>query len=128
MDGIDKTNLSDQTKFRLDETKKIKDYFNTEINERKLCSKKMSKYVTTFHYIDKILIILNATTGGVYIISHATVVGVPIGISSAEFSIAFALTTGIIKKLLKATRNKQTNKNMIKLLFWLKANLVALRL
>ena len=73
MNEIDKTKLSDQTKFRLDEIKKIENYFNSEINQRKLCSKKLSKYVTTFNYIDKILIVLNAATGGVCIISHATV-------------------------------------------------------
>ena len=79
--------MSDQTKFRLDEIKKIEDYFNSEINQRKLCSKKLSKYVSTFNYIDKILIVLNATTGGVCIISHETVVGAPVGIASAGFTI-----------------------------------------
>ena len=97
MDEIDKTNLSDQTKFRLDEIKKIENYFNSEINQRKLCSKKLSKYVSAFNYIDKIFIVFNATTGGVCIISHATVVGAPVGIASAGVTIVFALTTGIIK-------------------------------
>ena len=54
MDEIDKTKLSNQTKFRLDEIKEIENYFNSESNQRKLCSKKLSKYVTTFDYIDKI--------------------------------------------------------------------------
>ena len=97
MDEIDKTNLSDQTKFRLDEIKKIENYFNSEINQRKLCSKKLSKYVSAFNYIDKIFIVFSATTGGVCIISHATVVGAPVGIASAGVTIVFALTTGIIK-------------------------------
>ena len=60
MNEIDKTKLPDQTKFRLDEIKKIENYFHEEINQRKLSTKKLSKYVTTFHYIDKILIVLNA--------------------------------------------------------------------
>ena len=81
MNEIDKAKLSDQTKLRLDEIKKIEDYFNSEINQRKLCSKKLSKYASTFNYIDKILIVLNATTGGVCIISHAAVVGAPVGIA-----------------------------------------------
>ena len=55
MNEIDKTNLSDQTKFRLNEISKIENYFNSEINQRKLCSKKLSKYVSAFDYIDKIL-------------------------------------------------------------------------
>ena len=92
MNEIDKTNLSDQTKFRLNEISKIENYFNSEINQRKLCSKKLSKYVSAFDYIDKILIVLNATTGGVCNISHATVVGPPVGIASAGFTIVFFLT------------------------------------
>ena len=58
MDEIDKTKLTDQTKFKLGEIKKIENYFSSEINQRKLCIKKLSKYVTIFNYIDKILIVL----------------------------------------------------------------------
>ena len=47
MDEIDKTKLSDQTKFRLDDIKKINNYFHGEINQRKLSSKTLNKYVTT---------------------------------------------------------------------------------
>ena len=99
MNEIDKTKLSDQTKFRLNEIRKIQNYFNSEINHRKLCSKKLSKYVSTFNYIDKILIVLNTTTGKVCIISHASVIGVAIGIASAGFTIVLALATGIIRGL-----------------------------
>ena len=63
--AIDKTNLSEQTKFRLGEISKIENYFIEKINQRKSCSRKLSKYVTTFDYIDKILIVLSAATGGV---------------------------------------------------------------
>ena len=66
--AIDKTDLSEQTKFRLDEISKIENYFIKEINQRKSCSQKLSKYVTTFDNIDKILIVLSGTTGGVSII------------------------------------------------------------
>ena len=87
MNETDKTKLSDTTKFRLGKIKKIETYFHEEINQRKLSSKKLSKCITTFNYIDKILNVLNATTGGVCIISHATVVGAPVGIASAGFTI-----------------------------------------
>ena len=126
MNEIDKTNLSDQTKFRLDEISKIENYFNSEINQRKLCSKKLSKYVTTFSCIDKILIVLNATTGGVCIISHVIVVGAPVGIASAGITIVFSLATGIITKLLKTTRNKK--KKHDKILTLAKINSMALKL
>ena len=48
MNEIDRTNLTDQTKFRLNKISKIENYFNSEINQRKLFNKKLSKYVTAF--------------------------------------------------------------------------------
>ena len=73
--------MTNQTKFRLSEISKIDNYFNSEINQRKLCSKKLSKYVTTLDYMDKILIVFSAITGGVCIISHANIVGASVGIA-----------------------------------------------
>ena len=107
MDEINKINLSEQTKFRLDEISKIENYFIEEINQRKSCSQKLNKYVTTFDYIDKILIVLSATTGGVSIISFTSIIGAPVGIASASFTLIFSLTTGIVKKLLNITRKKK---------------------
>ena len=97
MDGIGKRNLSEQTKDPLSEIIAIENYFHQEINQRKSCSKKLSKYVTDFDYIDKILIVLSAASSGVCIISSASVVGAPVGIASANFTLIFSLTTGIIK-------------------------------
>ena len=119
---IDKAKLTEQTKIRLDIISEIENYFHQEINQRKLCSKKLSKYVAAFDYIDKVLIVLVATNGGVSIISFSNVVGAPIRIASASFTLFFSLTTGIIKKFLSITRNK---KNMIKFLCWLKVNSIA---
>ena len=107
MNEINKINLSEQTKFRLSEIIGIENYFHQEINQRKSCSKKLNKYVTTFDYIDKILIVLSATTGGVSIISFTSIIGAPVGIASASFTLIFSLTTGIVKKLLSITRKKK---------------------
>ena len=109
VETIDRTNLTEQTKFRLDEISKIENYFHEEINQRKSCSKKLSKYVAAFDYIDKILIALSATSGGVSIISFTSVVGASVGIASASFILIFSLTTGIVKKLLSITRSKICN-------------------
>ena len=91
----------------MNEISKIENYFNSEINQRKLCSKNLSKYVTAFDYIDKILIVFCATTGGVCIVSHAIVIGAPLGITSAGFTIAFSLATGIIKRIIKRNKNQK---------------------
>ena len=65
---------------------------------------------------------MNATTGGVCIISHATVVATPVGIASAGFTILFSLATGITKKLLKRTRNEKKKHNKILMLAKSKLN------
>ena len=92
----------------------MENYFINEINERKSCSKKLSKYVTTFDYIDKILIALSATTGGISIISFTSIIGVPAGNASASFTLILSIVTGTIKKLLNITEAKR--KSMIKFL------------
>ena len=51
--------------------------------------KKISKYVTAFDYIDKILIVLSSTTGGVSICSFTSIVGAPVRIASASFTLVF---------------------------------------
>ena len=103
--------LSDQTKFRLNEVNKIKDYFNSEIQERKTMSKKVSKYIAAFDYIDKSLIVLSVTSGGISIISFTSIIGVPARLAS--FTLIFSLTTRIIKKLSKVTRKKTKKHNKI---------------
>ena len=70
-------------------------------------SKKLSRYVTIFDYIDKILIVLSATTEGISIVSFTTTTGAPVSIVSASFTLIFSLTTGIIKKLLNMTIHKK---------------------
>ena len=119
---IDKTKLTEQTKIRLDKITEIESYFHQEINQRKLCSKKFSKYVVALDYIDKILIVLGATSGGVSIISFTSVVGTPVGIVSASFTLIFSLTTGIIKKLLSIARNKKKKYDKILMLAKSKLN------
>ena len=122
MNEIHKTNLTDQTKYRLNEITKTENYFNSEINQRKLCSRKLSKYVAAFDYIDKVLIVLSATNGGVCIISSVSVVGAPVGVAGASFTLMFSLTTGIIKKLLSITRNKKKKHDKILMLAKSKLN------
>ena len=96
--AINKTNLSEQTKFRLDEISKIENYFIGEISRRKACSKKLSKYVAVFDYIDQALIVLSATRGGVSIILFTSIVGAPVGMASEILTLFFSLTTGITKE------------------------------
>ena len=125
IEAIDRTDLSEETKFSLDEISKIGSHFIEKINQRKSCSKKLRKYVAVFDYIDQALIFLNATNGGVSIISFKNIVGAPVGIANASLTLFFSLTTGIIKILLNITRKKR--KRMTKFLCWLKVNRIGLK-
>ena len=76
MKEIINSNISDHTKFRLNETNEIKDYFNSEIQAGKAMSKNLGKYIAAFDNKNKNLIVLSATSGGVSIILFASVIGV----------------------------------------------------
>ena len=110
IDAIDRTNLTNQTKFRLDEISKIENHFIEEINRRRSCSKKLSEYVAVFDYIDQALIVLRATSGGVSTISFTTIAEAPVGIASASLTLFFSPTTGIVEKILNITRKKKKKK------------------
>ena len=113
---------SSEKQVRLNKIDEIKDYFVAEIKERELMSKRLSKYITSFDYFNKSLIVLFVATGSISIASFATVTGTPVGMMSASCSLAFSITTGIVKKLLKTTRNKKKTHNKIVMLARSKLN------
>ena len=84
--------------------------------KKKPYSKKLSRYVTIFDYIDKILFVLSATTSGVSIISFTSTIGKSVGIVSTSFTLIFSLTTGIVKKLPDMTLNKKKNHDQLLML------------
>ena len=77
------------------------------INQRRSYNKNLNKYITVFDYIDKTLIVLSATTGGVSIISFTSFLGAPVGIAITSFTLTFSLATGIVEKVLNITRKKR---------------------
>ena len=105
-------NSSDQTKFRLNEINKIKDYFNSKIQEIHCC---FWLFWRSFNFFSEI----SRTKS---IISFTNVIRVPVGIANESFSLVFSLTTGIIKKLLEITRNKKKKHNKIFMLAKVKLN------
>ena len=54
--------------------------------------RRLSKHFASFDYFDKSLIVLSATSGSISIASYATVIGTPVGIATAGFSLAFSLS------------------------------------
>ena len=90
--------LSDRQHIRLNKINEIKDSFIAEIKERELMSKRLSKYIAFCDYFDKSLIDFSVTSGSISIASFATVIGTLVGIASTSLSLAFSLSTGIVKK------------------------------
>ena len=82
-------NISNDQQFRLNKINEIKDYFIAEIKERELMSKRLSKYIASFDYFDKSLIVLSVTTSSISIASLATVIGAAVGIAGVIFSLKF---------------------------------------
>ena len=56
--SIDTSNLNNK-QFTLNKISEIEDYFTTEIKERELTRKNLSKYISFFDYLDKSLIVLS---------------------------------------------------------------------
>ena len=116
-------NISNDQQFRLNKINEIKDYFIAEIKERELMSKRLSKYIASFDYFDKSLIVLSVATGSISIASFATVIGAPAGIIGASCGLTFSITSGFVKKFLK-TRNKKKKHNKIVMLARSKLNII----
>ena len=119
--STDTSNLNNQ-QFKLNKISEIEDYFITEIKERELLSKRLSKYIASFDNFDKSLTVLSVTSGSISIASFATIIGVPVEKASVRLSLAFSLCTGLVQKLLKATRNKKKEHNKIFMLARSKLN------
>ena len=85
-------------------------------------SKRLSKSIASLDYFDKSLIVLSVTTCSISNVSFATVIVAPVGMMSASCSLAFLISTGIVKKLLKMTRNKKKKHNKIVMLIKSKLN------
>ena len=69
--------------------------------------KKISKYIVAFDYADKLFITLSASFGTLSIVSHATVLGIPVGIAGASLTVIFTIKTAVVKKILNIARKKK---------------------
>ena len=99
--SVETSNLGNQ-QFRLNKINEIENYFIANIKERELMSKRLTKYIASFDYFDKFLIVLSATSGSISIALFATVIGTPVGTASASLSLAFSLSTRLVKKIIKS--------------------------
>ena len=114
--------LNDQQQFNVNKINKIKNYFASEIKKRELMSKRLSKYIASFDYFDKSLIVSSVKTGRIYLASFETIIGAHVRIAKTSLSLALSVFTGNVEKLLKTTRNKNKKRNKIVILAGSKLN------
>ena len=93
--------LTDINNYKLNKRNKTRDYFNNEINERKDIIKKLNKYIVSFDYLDKYLLLCQ------HHLVHATVIGIPVGISGSSLTLIFTISKFVNKSLLRVTKKKK---------------------
>ena len=82
-----------------------------EINQNKLISKKHKKVCRILNYIDLSLIVTSAITGCVSISAFASLVGIPIGITSSAIGLKMCIITAGIKKYNAIIKKKKKKKH-----------------
>ena len=86
---------------------KTKDYLIEEINWNELMSKKYKKLCATLNYIEHFLILASTVTRRVSISSFASVVGIPIGVTSSAIGLKICAITARIKKYRSIIKEKK---------------------
>ena len=111
---MDEGNLSQE--FRLKNTDKTRNCLTEEIDRNELIIEKHKKVCATLNYIEHFLILGSAFTGCVSISVFASLVGIPIGITSSSIRLKICPITAAIKKYKSIIKKKNKKHDKIKLL------------
>ena len=111
--SLETIKLEDQSNYRLIEIGKIKDYFNEEIQYQQFLTNKLSKYLTVFDYINKILTVFLTVFSSTNIFTHVKTDKQLLGLITSEFSLLFSLSFGITIKLQQETKLKKKKHNRL---------------
>ena len=103
----------------IDETR---NYFLEEIKRNELMSKKHKKVCTTLNYIEHFLILASTITGCISISAFASLIGIPIGITSSAIGLKICAITAGIKKYKSIIKKKKKKHDKIVLLVKYKLN------
>ena len=108
--------------FRLEKIDEIRNYLIEEINRNELLSKKHENVFRVFNYIDQSLIVISTITGCVSISAFASLVGIPIGITSSSIGLKICAITVGIKKYKSIIKKKKKKHDKIAFLAKSKLN------
>ena len=84
--------------FRLKNIDERRNYLIEKMNRNELTSKKHKKVYLTLNYIEDFLVLASRITGCVSISAFASLVGIPIGITSSAIGLKICAITSGIKK------------------------------
>ena len=79
--------------FRLNKIDEIRNYLIEKINQNELMIKKHKKVCRVLNYIDYLLVVTSTTTGCVCISTFASIVGIPIAITSSAIVLKLCVIT-----------------------------------
>ena len=95
--GLVENNMSHE--FRLRNIDETKNYFLEEIKQNELMSRKHKKVCTTLNYIEHFVILASTITGCISISAFASLIGIPIGITSFVTGLKICAITTEIKSI-----------------------------
>ena len=84
--------------FILKKTDKTRNYFTEEMKQNELISKKPKMICKILNYIEHLLILASKVGGCVSISAFATLVGIPVGITSSAVGMKICAIITVIKK------------------------------
>ena len=100
--------------FRLKNIDETKNYLIEEINQNELMSKKYKNVYIVSNYIEQLLILTSTVTGCSSISAFASLVGIPIGVTSSAIGLKFfAITAGIERDKLIIKKKKKEQDNIV---------------
>ena len=106
--------------FRLIKIVEIRRYLIEEVNRNELMSKKHKKVFRVLNYIEHLLIAISTIAGCVSISAFASLVGIPIGITSSAIGLKIWVITTVIcviikkyKSIIKKKRKRHDKKVLL---------------
>ena len=108
--------------FGLKNMNETRSYFLEEIEQNEFMSKKHKKVCTTLNYIEHLLILASTITGCISISAFASLVGIPIGITSSTIGLKICAIAARAKKYKSIIKKKKKKHDKIVLLAKSKLN------
>ena len=100
----------------------IRNYLLREISQNELMSKKHKKFCRVLNYIEHLLILISTVTGCIFISAFASLVDIPIAITSFAMGLKMYVITAGIKNYKSIIKKKRKKHDKIVLLAKFKLN------